>query len=120
MPVSNSTLDRNAANNRKWSAYDGDVVVRPTDLSVDHRASAQRNLDLIPDHIRNIWRLDKMERQKQTERDAFVLAPLAAAGRPLSALEEVADVVTWPFKILKDLVDAGVHTVAARFEKREP
>jgi hypothetical protein len=103
----------------KWQNYDNQTVVDKDSGQVRHGASAAENLKEAGRNLVNTF--------DPTNHIREVLQPVntnnfAAAGimtglkvlmLPWAVMAEVADLVTQPVSMMKNLADAGAHSVAA-------
>lgn len=110
----------NKQTTQRWENYDNQTVVNDETQSVQHGQSAKENLKAAGEnlkntfdpsnHLRNVW--DNQHYGSSAIAQGLglgisvLLTPWAIAG-------EVLDVVAQPVAMMKNLVDAGVHGVAA-------
>ena len=108
------------ASTQRWQNFDQQSAVSEESHSVDHGASAMDNLKEAgqnlsntfdpSNHIRAAWDTSHYGSSAIAQGlglgVSVLLTPWAIAG-------EVADVVVQPVAMMKNLVDAGIHGVAA-------
>ena len=106
----------------RWNNYDAQTVTKEAG-NVDHMASAKENLGAAWNNLKDGF--DPNNRVNElwstsgggTAAGEGIMLGIKLLATPWAVAAEVAEAVSAPFTATKNVVDAGVHAVAAGVEK---